>query len=73
MKTVRIDYEFDGNTAKYRITDEGEGFEWQEFLEDSEPDDLLASNGRGIMISRFIFDRVTYFGKGNEVLLEKDV
>ena len=72
-KKVRIEYEFDGSGLRYRITDEGRGFDWQACLERDEPEDLLASNGRGILISRYIFDSVAYNEKGNEVELEKAI
>ena len=70
-RLVRIQYTFDGEKVSYQITDEGNGFVWSTFMERDEPEDLLASNGRGILISRYIFDRITYNESGNEVLLEK--
>lgn len=72
-RSVTISYTFDGETVCYAIRDEGTGFDWQRFLERDEPEDLLASNGRGILISRYIFDRITYNDAGNEVRLEKKI
>ncbi len=72
-RMVRIEYNFDGQKVSYRIADEGDGFDWSRFVDRDEPEDLLASNGRGIIISRYIFDRVVYNEKGNEVFLEKRV
>lgn len=72
-RSVTVEYEFDGEIARYRIIDEGAGFEWSRFLERDEPEDLLASNGRGILISRYIFDRIEYNETGNEVFVEKRI
>jgi CheY-like chemotaxis protein/anti-sigma regulatory factor (Ser/Thr protein kinase) len=72
-RKVEIDYEFDGSKISYRIKDEGKGFDWKTRLSQEEPEDLLASNGRGILISRYIFTRIAYNDQGNEVTLEKDL
>jgi DNA-binding response OmpR family regulator len=72
-RTITVAYEFDGEKVAYRITDEGDGFDWSRFLARDEPEDLLASNGRGILISRFIFDAIRYNEAGNEVYLEKRI
>lgn len=51
----------------FRITDQGGGFGWQDYLEMS-PDRVFDTHGRGIAMSRMIsFDRVEYHGAGNEV------
>ena len=72
-RKVEIDYTFDGSKITYRIADEGKGFDWKARLSRDEPEDLLASNGRGVLISRYIFDKISYNDKGNEVRLEKDL
>lgn len=49
------------------IVDEGEGFEWQDYLE-IDPARAFDTHGRGIAMSRMIsFDRIEYRGRGNEV------
>ena len=72
-REVTIQYSFDGSRVRYHIVDEGAGFDWTRFLERDEPEDLLASNGRGILISRYIFDRIEYNEVGNVVTLEKRI
>lgn len=50
-----------------RIEDDGEGFEWQRYLELA-PDRAFAPNGRGIAITRMlVFKDINYLGKGNVV------
>ena len=49
------------------ITDQGEGFDWQNYLAFS-TERAFDLNGRGIAISKAIsFDRLEYLGKGNVV------
>jgi CheY-like chemotaxis protein len=51
----------------YRVSDEGEGFSPEPFL-DFDPQRLTHAHGRGIaMACRFSFDAVRYLGRGNEV------
>lgn len=51
----------------FRITDQGKGFDWHNYLEMS-PERAFDTHGRGIAMSRMIsFDRIQYFGAGNEV------
>lgn len=72
-RLVTIEYEFDGEKVVYAIEDEGDGFDWRTVIAREEPEDLLSSNGRGILISRYVFDSITYNDKGNRVTLEKKV
>ena len=51
----------------FLICDEGEGFEFADFLE-MDPDRAFDNHGRGIAMSRLLsFDELEYLGKGNEV------
>ena len=51
-----------------RIKDEGQGFDWQSYLEIS-PERTTHPNGRGIATSRLMsFTAVEYIGCGNEVV-----
>lgn len=52
---------------EFQIADEGEGFEWEEFLEMS-PERAYDSHGRGIAMARIVsFAEVRYGGAGNTV------
>lgn len=53
-------------TIRIRVSDQGEGFDFEKYFDDSRP--LLGPNGRGIFIARkFSFDKVVYRGCGNVV------
>lgn len=68
-KYVTVEFERSENTIVFAILDEGEGFEWQKYLELS-PERALDSHGRGIAVANSIsFDRIEYRGSGNEVFV----
>lgn len=54
------------------VTDEGLGFDYNQFMKSTTPsNNLFQANGRGILIAKSIcFDKLEYQGKGNIVLIE---
>jgi CheY-like chemotaxis protein len=69
-KRVKVEYRRASDKLTVRITDEGDGFEWQRYLE-MDPTRAFDSHGRGIAMARLLsFDKVTYFGSGNQVEVE---
>lgn len=53
--------------VEFIISDEGNGFDWNLYL-DFSPDRMMDSHGRGIaMANKHCFTRLTYHGKGNVV------
>jgi len=72
-RKVHVDYAIGQRLAYFRITDGGDGFDHAKFTKNLEPDksneDL--EHGRGIFITRQIFDVCRYNAKGNEVILIK--
>ena len=64
--TVRADRE--GTEVVFTITDQGDGFEWQRYL-NFDPDRAFDPNGRGIAMARMMsFAAIDYQGKGNVVI-----
>ncbi len=72
-KRVNIEYMIKADRAVYKITDEGDGFDHQShFNKDADdPNENMLMHGRGITMTREIFDRIEYNKKGNQVLLVK--
>ena len=71
--TIAVEYSINSEKAVYKITDAGNGFDHQTMLNidiDLE-NSLMRYHGRGIFISKSIFDEVIYNEKGNEVKLIK--
>ena len=55
------------DAIRFRIEDEGNGFDWQDYLELS-PERAFDPNGRGIAMARMVsFDDMHYLGRGNVV------
>lgn len=55
---------------QFTITDEGEGFNWQKYM-DFDPERAFDPNGRGIAMARQLsFSCIEYRGRGNEVAVE---
>lgn len=63
--TVQVSRE--AGAISFRITDQGDGFDWQKFLE-FDPERAFDPNGRGIAMARLTsFSSLEYEGRGNVV------
>lgn len=68
-KTVTIEFSRSATSVRFRITDEGPGFEWKDFL-DFDPRRAFDPNGRGIALARISTGgQIEYEGRGNVVVL----
>lgn len=67
-KFVTVGVERSPEAMVISITDQGEGFDWREYLK-MVPERTFDSHGRGIALARSIsFDTLEYRGRGNEVV-----
>jgi len=67
---IQVRYEEDAKSLTYRIADEGSGFNWRRFLENSCGGGGSGdANGRGIFLARSLFPGLTYNDRGNEVTI----
>ncbi|MEJ2143299.1 MAG: response regulator [Gammaproteobacteria bacterium] len=67
-KHVTIDFLSSNNHIEFLITDEGEGFDWDNYLT-FDPERAFDSHGRGIaMANNMSFSKLEFRGKGNQVL-----
>lgn len=72
-RRVRIRLTLTPTQIRYRISDEGMGFDHNRFGFHMDPEQVEASlHGRGIFITRNAFSRVLYNESGNSVLLIRD-
>ena len=68
-RQVEVHYRRDPAAVEVIIVDQGEGFDWQRYL-DMDPARAFDTHGRGIAMSRLIsFDSLEYRGRGNEVVV----
>jgi len=72
-RSVLIQFQMDRNACEWTITDDGDGFDWQNVPDPNDPENLMALHGRGIMMTRLNFDDVVFLGKGNKVILRKNL
>lgn len=67
-RMVEVTLENTTEACRVTITDQGNGFDWQKFVEFT-PERAFDLHGRGIAMSKAIsFDRIEYIGKGNCVV-----
>lgn len=72
-RLARIAYANEDGQPVFTISDQGEGFAWQRYL-DFEPERVFDPNGRGIaMAVRSCFASVEYRGRGNLVVARIDM
>lgn len=73
QRKVRVDYQFDRNGVEFKITDEGSGFDFQAMMERNlkSSTEIKRKHGRGIVLTRAMFDSVNYTSPGNEVRLTR--
>jgi DNA-binding response OmpR family regulator len=68
-KRVRVELSRQHNGLTIRISDDGQGFDWQKYLE-FDPERAFDPNGRGIAMARLTsFDKLDYQGNGNTVVV----
>lgn len=71
-KKVSIEYINKEDSIQFKISDEGEGFDYQEILNSLQQYNSEGlAHGRGISLAYGIFDKVRFNMKGNQVLLFK--
>lgn len=71
-RVVRITSEVlpDEGVIRYTIADEGDGFDWRATPDPTNPENMIARHGRGLLMARHSFDRTAFNDKGNVVVLE---
>ncbi len=66
-KSASVKYKKNGSSIRITITDQGKGFDWQNYLEFS-PERAFDCHGRGIAMAKLMsFDELQYNDAGNEV------
>lgn len=73
-RVVTIEYHgARGSFCEWIIRDEGAGFNWQDVPSPLAPETVYKPCGRGIFLSRMIFDHVEYRDRGNTVCVRKNL
>ena len=70
-KLVRITAEISRHQAKFTVEDEGVGFNVNDIPHPRDPDNLLKSSGRGVLLIRSVMDEAKYNDRGNRLSMIK--
>jgi DNA-binding response OmpR family regulator len=71
LRKIFVDFTETPEYFQWTVTDEGEGFDWRHLPDPTDQNHILELNGRGIFISKFLFDEIEYNQKGNSVTARK--
>jgi anti-sigma regulatory factor (Ser/Thr protein kinase) len=72
-RKVYIDYSVNSDRVIYTVTDEGPGFDHEEFFNNDiiSDENMFLAHGRGLTMTKNTFDQVIFNNKGNRVQLVK--
>lgn len=68
-KKVIVNVEVDAKHATWTVTDEGEGFDYNNLPDPTAEENLESLTGRGVFIVKHLADQCAFNTKGNEVEL----
>jgi serine/threonine-protein kinase RsbW len=71
-KHVHVACRMSPDLLRIEITDEGEGFDPSAVPDPTDPANIEAPSGRGLMLMRSFMSRVEYNDVGNRVVMEKE-
>jgi serine/threonine-protein kinase RsbW len=69
-KMVKVDFTADGNFFNVTVTDEGEGFEYGNLPDPTDPKNIENLHGRGVFLMRNLSDEIEFNDSGNEVKMQ---
>ena len=73
-KKVRITGDLEkGYRLTIRVEDEGEGFDYDNLEDPTDPLNLLKEQGRGVFVMRQLSDKLSFKGDGNIVEMQFDI
>lgn len=68
-KKVIVNADIEGKRIIWTVTDEGEGFDYNNLADPTAPENLENLTGRGVFIIKHLADQCIFNSKGNEVEL----
>ncbi len=68
-KNVKITLSLNENLIKFRIRDEGNGFNYKNLPDPTSPENISKPGGRGIFLMKHLSDEVAFIDDGREVEL----
>ena len=71
QRRVKVQANFSADQIQFRIRDEGQGFDPASLNDPREPENILKTGGRGMLLIRTFMDEVVHNSAGNEITLVK--
>lgn len=68
-KHIKIGFESSNEKIKFSVTDEGQGFDYNNLPDPTDPANLDKPNGRGVFLMKNLADSVEFNSNGKEVML----
>ena len=72
-KHVAVEFVGDKSRLYFRISDEGNGFDYDAVPDPTSPENVLTCGGRGVHIMKALADELNYSDSGRTVELEFDI
>jgi serine/threonine-protein kinase RsbW len=69
-KNVKLTLELLDHSIKFRVEDEGKGFDYHDLPDPTAPENLIKPGGRGIFLMKNLCDEVAFKKKGKVVELD---
>ena len=67
---VEVAFKVKEDTLYFTVTDQGSGFDFNNLLDPTEPENIEKPTGRGIFLMKHLCDNVTFEEKGTRVIME---
>ena len=72
-KHVAVEFVGDESRLYFRVSDEGNGFDYDSVPDPTSPENILTCGGRGVHIMKALADELNYSDSGRTVELEFDI
>jgi len=71
-RKIQLHAEYSPEKAIFKVKDPGDGFDYNNLPDPTDPENLLREHGRGLLLVRCFMDDLQFNEKGNEVTLIKN-
>lgn len=68
-KNVDVTFKHRGDDYQFTVTDEGDGFDYNNLPDPTSPENIEKPEGRGIYLMKHLADQVNFFDKGRTIEL----
>jgi serine/threonine-protein kinase RsbW len=69
-KMVQLSFESEGSTLCFTIKDEGQGFDFDNLPDPTDPENIEKPNGRGVFLMKQLSDEIVFKDKGSTVVIK---